>query len=137
MVLVLMVAEVLARHVAFVPAIAGHRRPGELERQQNQHEDREPTTHGEKCSSYKDWRWSDEDKGVSTMHARRSSAFRRSLDELEGEGMSRRRCTGTSRQELQPAVVFTTSIQRHSAMAIDRAPKVDQSFESLVFGLSP
>lgn len=30
MVLVLVVTEVLARHTAFVPAIAGHRRPGEL-----------------------------------------------------------------------------------------------------------
>lgn len=64
MVLVLMVTEVLARHAAFVPTIAGYRRPGELGRQQNQHEDREPTTHGKKCSSYKDWRWSDVDKGA-------------------------------------------------------------------------
>lgn len=54
MVLVFVVAKVLSSCPTFVSAIAGHRRPGELERQQAQHEDGEPTTHDEKCSSYKD-----------------------------------------------------------------------------------
>ncbi|MFZ2989706.1 plasmid partitioning protein RepB C-terminal domain-containing protein [Ideonella sp.] len=108
----LVVAEVLARHAAFVPTIAGHRRPGELERQQSQHEDCKPTTHCEECSSYKDWRWSDwrwsdEDKGVSPIRTRRFPAFRHALKKLEGENMSRRRCGGTSRQALPPAATFT------------------------------
>ena len=54
MVLMLVVAEVLGSYVTFVSAVAGHRRPGELERQQDQHEDGEPATHSEKCSSYRD-----------------------------------------------------------------------------------
>lgn len=97
LVLMLVVAEVLARHPAFVPAIAGHRRPGELERQQSQHEDCKPTTHCEECSSYKDWRWSDEDKGVLPIRTRRFSALRHALKKLEGEKIPRRRCGGTSR----------------------------------------
>lgn len=47
MVLVLVVTEVLRLRVAFVPAIACHCCPGELERQQGQQSNGEPTTHEE------------------------------------------------------------------------------------------
>jgi hypothetical protein len=40
------VAEVLFGLFAAVPAIARHRRPAELERQQSQQEEHEPTAHG-------------------------------------------------------------------------------------------
>ncbi len=45
MVLVLVVTEVLRLHIAFVPAIACHCSPGELERQQGQQSNGKPTTH--------------------------------------------------------------------------------------------
>ncbi len=47
MVLVLVVTEVLRLRVAFVPAIACHCSPGELERQQGQQSNGKPTTHEE------------------------------------------------------------------------------------------
>ena len=45
MVLVFVVAKVLGSRATFVSAIAGHRRPSELERQQDQHEQYKPTMH--------------------------------------------------------------------------------------------
>jgi len=42
---VLVVAQVLGVLTGFVPAIRRHGRPAELERQEGEHEDREPTTH--------------------------------------------------------------------------------------------
>ena len=45
LVLVLVVTEVLRLRVAFVPAIACHCSPGELERQQDEQSNGEPTTH--------------------------------------------------------------------------------------------
>ena len=45
MMLVLVVAEVLRLCIAFVPAIACHCSPGELERQQGEQSNGEPTTH--------------------------------------------------------------------------------------------
>lgn len=50
-VLVFVVAEMLGRRASFVSAIASYRRPGELKRQQNQHEDREPPTHGKSVAA--------------------------------------------------------------------------------------
>ena len=50
--LVVMMTEVLCCRSGLVLAIAGHRRPGELERQENEKENREPTTHGRQFSSY-------------------------------------------------------------------------------------
>ena len=44
-VLVLVMAQVLNMLAGFVPAIRRHCRPAELERQQGEHEDREPTAH--------------------------------------------------------------------------------------------
>jgi hypothetical protein len=38
-------AEVLRRSVRFVLTIAGHRRPGELERQENEQENGKPVAH--------------------------------------------------------------------------------------------
>ncbi|MBK7062492.1 MAG: hypothetical protein IPH51_19295 [Rubrivivax sp.] len=43
--LVLVVSEVLRLRIAFVPAIACHCSPGELERQQGEQSNGEPTTH--------------------------------------------------------------------------------------------
>ena len=43
--LVLVVTEVLRLRIAFVPAIACHCSPGELERQQGEQSNGEPTTH--------------------------------------------------------------------------------------------
>ena len=45
MVLVFVVTEVLRLRVAFVPAIACYCSPGELERQQDEQSNGEPTTH--------------------------------------------------------------------------------------------
>jgi hypothetical protein len=42
---VLVVAQVLGVLTGFVPAIRRHGRPAELERQEGEHEDREPTAH--------------------------------------------------------------------------------------------
>lgn len=50
--LVVMMAEVLRSRPGLVLAIASHCRPGELERQENEKKDREPTTHGRQFSSY-------------------------------------------------------------------------------------
>ena len=50
--LVIVMAEVLRGSPGLVLAIAGHRRPGELERQKNEKKDRQPTTHGLQFSSY-------------------------------------------------------------------------------------
>lgn len=47
MVLVLVVTEVLRLRIAFVPAIACHCSPGELERQQGEQSNGEQTTHAE------------------------------------------------------------------------------------------
>ena len=44
-VLVLVMAQVLGMLAGFVPAIRRHCRPAELERQQGEHEDGEPTAH--------------------------------------------------------------------------------------------
>ena len=44
--LVVMVAEVLRSRPSLVLAIAGHRRPGELEGQENEQEDGKPAAHG-------------------------------------------------------------------------------------------
>jgi hypothetical protein len=45
MMLMLVVSEVLRLRIAFVPAIACHCSPGELERQQGKQSNGEPTTH--------------------------------------------------------------------------------------------
>jgi hypothetical protein len=45
MMLMLVVSEVLRLRIAFVPAIACHGSPGELERQQGEQSNGEPTTH--------------------------------------------------------------------------------------------
>ncbi len=50
--LVLVVTEVLRCGVRFVLAIAGHRRPGELERQKNEQENGKPATHAADSSSH-------------------------------------------------------------------------------------
>lgn len=50
--LVVMMTEVLCSRPGLVLAIASHCRPGELERQENEKKDREPTTHGRQFSSY-------------------------------------------------------------------------------------
>ena len=44
--LVVMMTEVLCSRPGLVLAITGHRRPGELERQENEKEDGEPAVHG-------------------------------------------------------------------------------------------
>ena len=44
--LVIMMAEVLRGRPGLVLAIAGHRCPGELERQENENEDGKPAAHG-------------------------------------------------------------------------------------------
>jgi hypothetical protein len=49
--LVIVMAEVLRGSPGLVLAIAGHRRPGELERQKNEKKDRQPATHGPDCIS--------------------------------------------------------------------------------------
>ena len=49
--LVVMMAEVLCRRPGLVLAIAGDRRPGELERQKYEKKDREPAAHGRDCIS--------------------------------------------------------------------------------------
>ncbi len=50
-VLMLMVSKMLGCCASFVLAIAGHRRPGKLERQKNEKKDREPAAHGRDCIS--------------------------------------------------------------------------------------
>ena len=47
--LVVVMAEVLRSGPGLVLAIAGHRRPGELEWQKNEDENGKPTTHGPDC----------------------------------------------------------------------------------------
>lgn len=47
--LVVMMTEVLCSRPGLMLAIAGHRRPRELERQENEEEDREPAAHGRDC----------------------------------------------------------------------------------------
>ena len=49
--LVVMMAEVLCRRPGLVLAIAGDRRPGELERQKYEKKDREPAAHRRDCIS--------------------------------------------------------------------------------------
>ena len=49
--LVVMMTEVLCCRSGLVLAIAGHRRPGELERQKYEKKDREPAAHGRDCIS--------------------------------------------------------------------------------------
>lgn len=49
--LVVMMTEVLCSRSGFVLAIAGHRCPGELERQKNEDEDGKPAAHGRDCIS--------------------------------------------------------------------------------------
>ena len=49
--LVVMMTEVLCRRPGLVLAIAGHRCPGELERQKNEDEDGKPAAHGRDCIS--------------------------------------------------------------------------------------
>lgn len=49
--LVVMMTEVLRGRPGLVLAIAGHRRPGKLEGQENEKKDREPATHGPDCIS--------------------------------------------------------------------------------------
>ena len=44
--LVVMMTKVLCSRPGLVLAITGHRRPGELERQENEKEDGEPAVHG-------------------------------------------------------------------------------------------
>lgn len=46
----LVVPQVRRLHVGLVRAVADHRRPAELERQQGQQQDAEPTTHGGECT---------------------------------------------------------------------------------------
>ncbi|MEN9356986.1 MAG: hypothetical protein RL695_1157 [Pseudomonadota bacterium] len=54
--LVVMMTEVLCSHpglvLALVLAIAGHRRPGELERQENEKENSQPAAHGRDSISF-------------------------------------------------------------------------------------
>lgn len=49
--LVVMVPEVLCSRSGLVLAIAGHRRPSELERQEKEKKDRKPAAHGPDCIS--------------------------------------------------------------------------------------
>jgi len=55
MMLMLVVTEVLRLCIAFVPAIACHCCPGELERQQGEQSDGKPTAHMAESSSYSVW----------------------------------------------------------------------------------
>ena len=50
--LVVMMTEVLCSHPGLVLAIAGHRRPGELERQENEKENSQPAAHGRDSISF-------------------------------------------------------------------------------------
>lgn len=56
-VLMLVVSQVLGLLARLMPAIRGHRRPAELERQQGEHEDGEPAAHVEESSSYRVRAW--------------------------------------------------------------------------------
>lgn len=50
--LVLVMPDVRSARAGFVLAIAAHRSPAELERQQDEKKDRQPATHGRECSDY-------------------------------------------------------------------------------------
>ena len=50
--LVIVMAEVLRGSPGLVLAIAGHRRPGELERQENEKENSQPAAHGRDSISF-------------------------------------------------------------------------------------
>ena len=50
--LVVMMTDVLCSRPGLVLAIAGHRRPGELERQENEKENSQPAAHGRDSISF-------------------------------------------------------------------------------------
>lgn len=50
--LVVVVAEVLCGFPLLMPAIVGHRSPGDLEREQTQHDEHKKTSHGQHYNCY-------------------------------------------------------------------------------------